>query len=122
MKFVKGKSGNPGGKPADKPFTDALRLAIHRAHGDRRRLDNVANALISRAEAGDVSAIVAIADRLEGKPLQQIETTVTRTDMSTLSDAEFTDLIAAVRSAEAGSGSKPRGTKTNGKAEPDSIH
>ena len=73
MPFVKGKSGNPGGKPEQKIFTDALRLAINRASGDRKRLDNVASALISKAEAGDVQAIIAIADRLEGKPLQQTE-------------------------------------------------
>lgn len=69
-------SGNRTGLPRpreDKPFADALRLAINRAHGDRKRLDNVANALVSRAESGDVSAILAIADRLDGKPVQQIE-------------------------------------------------
>ena len=73
MPFQKGQSGNPGGKPEQKPFTDALRLAINRASGDRKRLDNVASMLVAKAEQGDVQAILAIADRLDGKPVQQNE-------------------------------------------------
>lgn len=120
MSWPKGISGNPSGRPKDKPITEALRRKL--LENDAKALNTLINVWVAKAQSGDIQAIKEITDRIEGKPLQQIETTVTRTDISTLSDAEFADLIAAVRSAEAGNGSKPRGTKTNGKAEPDSVH
>lgn len=67
-------AGNHNSGPKkEKPFLDALRLAIHRANNDRRRLDTVASMLVAKAEQGDVQAILAIADRLDGKPVQQTE-------------------------------------------------
>ncbi len=63
---------NPRGQQRDKPFRDALRMEIAGADGDFKRLRRIANALLEKAEAGDVSAIKEIGDRLDGKPAQMI--------------------------------------------------
>lgn len=62
----------PGAQNKDKPFRDALRLAINEADGDNKRLRRVAEKLIDRAIEGDVSAIKEIGDRLDGKVAQSI--------------------------------------------------
>lgn len=71
MPFVKGKSGNPGGKPGDKPLTEALRRKLYA--DERKKLDQLADIMFARAMSGDMQAIKEIADRLEGKPVQQVE-------------------------------------------------
>jgi|SRR5215468_2303458 len=72
MPFEKGKSGNPGGRnKLDKPITEALRLALKQ--NDQKALNNLISVWISRALAGDMTAILGIIDRVEGKPLQQTE-------------------------------------------------
>jgi hypothetical protein len=70
--FRKGQSGNPGGRPKQKEFRDALNLALKRADGDKRFLNRVAESLVAKAVAGDVSAIREIADRIDGKPAQAV--------------------------------------------------
>lgn len=73
MPFAKGQSGNPGGRKADKPWRDALMLAVNEADGDKKKLRKIAEALVEQAMDGDVSAIKEIGDRIDGKPKQQIE-------------------------------------------------
>lgn len=58
---------NPRGQQRDKPFRDALRMAVADAEGDFRKLRRIADALIDRAAAGQVDAIREVADRLDGK-------------------------------------------------------
>jgi hypothetical protein len=70
MPFKPGTSGNPGGQLHAKPFREALRMQIAAAGDNQKALRRVAQALIDRAATGDVSAIVAIADRLDGRPAQ----------------------------------------------------
>lgn len=72
MAFVKGVSGNPTGRPKEKPFTDALRLAVKRAIGDRTALQVIANNLVDLALDKNLDAIKEVANRLEGKPMQPI--------------------------------------------------
>ena len=66
--------GNPvsRGQQRDKPFRDALRMEITEAGEDRKRLRVVARALLDKAESGDVQAIREVADRLDGKPAQEV--------------------------------------------------
>jgi len=73
MPFKKGQSGNPGGRPKEKLFTDALRMEIKAAGGDHKRLRKIADALLQKAESGDIQAIREVADRLDGKAPQAIE-------------------------------------------------
>lgn len=67
MVWKSGVSGNAGGQRKTKPFYDALRLQIAAAGDDQRALRRVAEALLAKAETGDVAAINALADRLDGK-------------------------------------------------------
>ena len=59
------------GRRLDRSITDALRRAL--LQNDNKVLDNVVRAWTSAAQAGDLQAIAMIVDRLEGKPMQQIE-------------------------------------------------
>jgi hypothetical protein len=71
MAFEAGKSGNPGGRPKEKPFREALNLAITDAGDDRRKLREIAAKLLDKAAEGDIQAIREVADRLDGKPAQE---------------------------------------------------
>jgi hypothetical protein len=77
--------GRPiGSVNREKPFNDALRMALR---GDPLRLRRIAEKLTEKAEEGDLSAIRELADRLDGKPAQVID----RRDaaIEELSDAEL---------------------------------
>src|SRR5689334_10359715 len=87
--------GRPiGSVNREKPFNDALRLALR---GDPHRLRRIAEKLAEKAEEGDLAAIREIADRLDGKPTQVVD----RRDVpiEELSDAEL-HLIASGGLAE----------------------
>lgn len=63
--------GRPiGSVNREKPFNDALRIALKR---DPRRLPRIAEKLAEKAEDGDLAAIREIADRLDGKPGQFVD-------------------------------------------------
>ena len=90
MAFQKGNSGNPGGRPkTDKLFREALNVAIKRTEGNKTMLAHIADALVAKAIMGDVPAINAIADRLDGKPHQTAEITHVRARAAELSDDEL---------------------------------
>src|SRR3954451_14400578 len=58
--------GRPiGSVNREKPFNDALRIALR---GDPLRLRRIAEKLAEKAEEGDLAAIRELADRLDGKP------------------------------------------------------
>ena len=63
---------NPRGQQRDKPFRDALRLEIAAAGEDHKALRKVAQALLTKAAAGDVHAIREIGDRMDGKVAQAV--------------------------------------------------
>jgi len=73
-------TGSKDSKPAgrnQRPFADALNLAIHRAiesgpHKGKIRLHQIAEKLAVAAINGDPWAIKEVADRLDGRPAQQI--------------------------------------------------
>lgn len=65
--------GRPAGSEnKDKPFREALRMALADAGKDHKALRAIASALIVKASGGDVQAIKEIGDRLDGKPAQAI--------------------------------------------------
>jgi hypothetical protein len=83
--------GRPiGSVNREKPFNDALRIALKR---DPLRLHRIAEKLAEKAEEGDLAAIREIADRLDGKPVQMVD----RHDvpLRELSDAELLHVIAS---------------------------
>lgn len=77
MPFKKGQSGNPGGRPKEKAFADAVRVAVNRIDSKdpkkRKKLAILAEKLIDFAMAGEGWAFQHIADRLDGKPAQALE-------------------------------------------------
>ena len=86
--------GRPiGSQNRQKPFTDALRVAL--LSGGGRRLRAIADKLAEKAEQGDLQAIQQIGDRLDGKPSQAIE----RGDVpvEVLSDEELFAIIRGER-------------------------
>lgn len=73
MAYAKGQSGNPGGRPKEKPWADALRAALSELDADGiKKLRKVAEAMVNKALEGDVPAIKEIGDRLDGKAVQAL--------------------------------------------------
>lgn len=74
-RFQKGQSGNPGGRPKERPWRDAIQRAIARAAAEgsnKQLLDEIADKVTQMALEGDIHAMREIGDRLEGKPAQAI--------------------------------------------------
>jgi hypothetical protein len=85
--------GRPiGSVNREKPFNDALRIALR---GDPLRLRRIADKLAEKAEEGDLAAIREVADRLDGKPAQVID----RGDVpiEKLTDEELQQIISSAR-------------------------
>jgi cytochrome c553 len=93
MAGVKGRSGTNKGQ--DKPWAEALRRVCYddTAEG-KRRLVRLAEKCVAMAEAGDMQALKEIGDRLDGKPHQTSDMTITRTVARELSDDELADIAA----------------------------
>lgn len=70
MPFEPGQSGNPEGTQKYRRFIGALDRAI--AQDDGKKLRFAAEKLLELAAEGDLSAINALADRLDGKPHQSV--------------------------------------------------
>ncbi len=67
------KMGRPKGSvnlTSNKPFRDALRLALLSAGDDAKSLRRIAEKLAAKAAQGDIHAIKEVADRLDGKSVQ----------------------------------------------------
>lgn len=60
------------GRRQEKPFRDALKMELAAAGEDNKALRNIARALISKAEEGDMQAIREFADRIDGKVPQAV--------------------------------------------------
>jgi predicted mannosyl-3-phosphoglycerate phosphatase (HAD superfamily) len=79
MPFKQGKSGNPKGRPKKgETLMDLLRDKIEIPKTIREKLtrkEKITEKLIALAEAGDLSAIKYMFDRLDGRPKESIELT-----------------------------------------------
>jgi hypothetical protein len=78
--WQKGQSGNPGGRPAKLPVTDALRLLLEelglpkRIHPKMTNAERLALKLVRKAmKEPTLEALIEIMDRVEGKARQKIE-------------------------------------------------
>jgi hypothetical protein len=72
---------NSRGQQRGKPYRDALRMelaAAEAAGNDMRTLRSIARKHIALADRGDIQAIKELADRLDGKPAQAVESEVTQ--------------------------------------------
>jgi len=102
--WVKGVSGNPLGRGADKPFVDALRAALNQTDPKtkRKNLVAIAEKLVECAIDGESWAIQQVADRMDGKP--HSESTLNVNDnrsLTELADAEIVARIAELRAGRA---------------------
>lgn len=93
MAFRKGQSGNPGGRPKEKPFRDALRIELASRGENSKSLRAIAGMIITKAEEGDLQAAREIADRLDGRPTQEAEVLVEKRHVHDYTDAELVELI-----------------------------
>lgn len=74
--FQPGQTGNPGGRPKERPIRNALKSIVE---GDKKTvaklpddLKAIAQKLIDKAKDGDMAAWKEFADRYEGKVPQAI--------------------------------------------------
>jgi hypothetical protein len=76
MTFVKGKSGNPNGRPRKtKTLADILeKLGSATGAGDVSRKERLMEIVYQMAEGGDLAAIKFIAERTDGKPIETLRT------------------------------------------------
>lgn len=69
------------GRKSEKPWVDALRIAVNEDDNGVRKLRRIAEKTVQLAMAGDMSAIQEIGNRLDGKPAVTID--VQRTEIIT---------------------------------------
>ena len=63
--------GNTNGKKENRIWGEAIKRVV--AQGNSQKLRDLAEKLVSLAEAGDVAALKELGDRLDGKPAQQVQ-------------------------------------------------
>lgn len=69
-------NANSGRRLTEKPFRDALIMELNAAGNNHKMLRKIAQALLMNAAEGKMDAIKEVADRVDGKAVQQIEQTV----------------------------------------------
>jgi len=102
MTWVKGKSGNPGGRGVNKLFADVLRMELAAAGNDHKALRAIARNLIALAQKPErlgIASAEMIADRLDGKPAQESTVTFEKRDES---DWSRDELVAILNDATKG--------------------
>ncbi len=60
------------GRRSEKLFDEALRIEVRTPEGNKK-LRRAANQLLKQAAEGDLTAVSMLADRLDGRPVQQID-------------------------------------------------
>lgn len=109
MTFVKGKTGNPGGRPKKTPeLAEVESLAKDASPAAIKRLIQWIKSDEARPS---ITACIAVLDRAFGKPAQALEHKGTVThDISSFSDAELAAIIASEDRSNRGLASQ-KGTK-----------
>src|SRR5712671_6668203 len=111
--------GRPLGSPNvrnEKPFGTALRMELAAAGDSHRELRLIARNLINLARAGEPGALQAIreiADRLDGKPKQEAEVTLSKTMARELSDDDLAAIAVGADDQEIQPVPKPDSSKLN---------
>ena len=70
--FVRGQSGNPGGRPKHHSFTDLYRAILDSPEGERLVLDALRK-ILSRGGVAAVMLLREMANRTEGKVREHVE-------------------------------------------------
>lgn len=112
MAFEKGKSGNPAGSKKVRVIAQQLTSILNEVYesGDKSNLRAILDKLVAMAAAGDMQAINAVMDRVDGKPAQTIDANINDDrDLRDLSGAELDDRIRdALRRVEEAASRAPR--------------
>lgn len=66
-------AGNSNSGRREQPFLTALQMELAEAGKDHKKLRSIARQLIEKADSGDMQAIIEFANRIDGKPRQQLE-------------------------------------------------
>lgn len=98
----------PRGTWADKRFREALSLAVSEDTPDgKKKLRAIAEKLVECALAGEGWAVTQVADRLDGKPAQDISIDASVShEIADLSDADLAKRIKRELASLAGRGGK----------------
>ena len=108
-KFVKGQSGNPGGRPKlTQDELDALTMAKQFAPDAIRALHEIATSKTASDKAR-VTAAEAIINRVYGKPKETVESTIKherRNESDILAELVALGLVPSERAAEGAAGGK----------------
>lgn len=75
--FVPGRSGNPGGRPKGRTLTGVLRDLMEREHNGRPVIEILAERVLKEALMGKFPFAKELWDRVEGKPAERHDLTVT---------------------------------------------
>lgn len=99
MPFQPGNKANPGGRPKEKAFADAVRLVVQQDDPKTglKKLRRLAEKLYEEAMKGEGWAMCQIADRLDGKPAQESTVNINDMRVSEMSDDEIAVRIAELR-------------------------
>lgn len=123
MAWEKGQSGNPLGKRSDKPFRDQLRRVLAEDTEDEngntvKKLHALARRVVKEALDGNVAAMKEVGDRIDGKPVQQLDMTVSEATPEEVTDDVLNDIISDYARRRGNGASK----KANGQEKPDKLH
>jgi hypothetical protein len=77
-RFKPGVSGNPNGRPPERPLTAAIRELLHT--DDDKVIKAIASVAIHRAINGDFRYFKEIMDRVDGKAVNKLDVTASVTD------------------------------------------
>lgn len=114
MGFEKGNKHGKGNKGA-KLIEDALRRAI--AQEDGKRIREGISKLLDQFAAGDLAAFTIVADRVDGRPIQQVDMNVSR-DVRDLTEQEILERLADLRDGAAISSAEDQESES----EPQKLH
>jgi hypothetical protein len=83
-RYRPGQSGNPGGRPACREISKALReiLSSEKPFKPRTGAERLAIKWFLQSLAGNTAALVSLADRCEGRPAQSLHVTDGQEDMA----------------------------------------
>lgn len=102
MTFVKGQSGNPLGRNLERVASSTLREVLGQyiakgRHAGKTKLKRVCEVVAANAIKGEPWAVGIVFDRLDGKAIQAVDTTVTHE-----AGQVFVELLRAINDARQG--------------------
>lgn len=89
-RFRPGQSGNPKGRPPERPLTASLREALDANDGEL--IETLARVAVDKAEGGDFRYFKEIMDRVDGKVTNRLDVSASGMSAADLSGLTQEDL------------------------------